>query len=329
MSKKDEISFTLDVWKIASVFLTILLVISIVSNMREEHKIQENNVLTKDEAVNRATSFIQNYILQGAAQVSIKGDIKEEYGLYKFKMNIGGREFESYVTKDGKLLFPQAIDLTQKPQIQEGTQQSQDIPKTDKPTVMLFTMSYCPYGNQAENAMYSVAKLFEEILDIEPHLVIYPASMYSGREKDYCIDNYCSMHGIAELKEDVREICIWKYFKEKYWDYIKQVNADCNLGNIETCWSNVASKNGIDVNKIEICLENESIDILKSEYELNVKYNVRGSPTLLINEVVYRGPRTPESYKQAICSAYKDPPTVCEESLTGEVETTRISGSCG
>ena len=315
-----------DVWKIVSGALFVLLIISIYTNgfmASDSTEAADIKAVTEE-----ATDFINTFILQGQATATL-GDVAEESGLYKFSIDINGNSFDSYVTKDGKLLFPQAYDLTNKPEKPAAKQQpaTPEFPKTDTPDVKMFVMSYCPFGQQAEKGLQPVAEALAGVVEVEPRFVIY--SNYGGGGPNYCIDEenkYCSMHGIKELKEDVRQLCIWKYDKDNFWAYVKKLNAECSLGNVDKCWEGVADAIGIDTGKIKACEEEEAIELLAEEVELMKKYGVSGSPTVIINDQKYNGPRTPEAYKSAICSAFNEAPEGCGTELSSE--TTAASGSC-
>ncbi|MCX6777954.1 MAG: thioredoxin domain-containing protein, partial [Candidatus Micrarchaeota archaeon] len=152
-----------------------------------------------------------------------------------------------------------------------------------------------------------------------------------GGGPQYCLDNeskYCSMHGIQEVHEDVRELCIYKYQKEKYWDFVLKVNTACTSANVDSCWEAVANSTGIDTAKVKTCQKDEAIALLQNEVELNTKYGVQGSPALVINGVDYSGSRTPEGYKQGVCSAFNSPPAECNQTLSGSTTST-ASGGCG
>jgi hypothetical protein len=135
------------------------------------------------------------------------------------------------------------------------------------------------------------------------------------------------MHGLTELRQDVRELCIYKYNKDSFWKYIESVNVDCTNDNIETCWKKPATTLNIDTQKIETCLKSEGLKMLADEKALNEKYEVQGSPMLLINETEYEGERNSEAYKTAICSAFKKTPKACSQKLTADVSNT-ADGSC-
>lgn len=275
--------------------------------------------LTPNEAGKRAIDFINENLVRGDETVSLVS-VEEVSGVYKVLTSYMGREIPVYITKDGTLLFlSRPVNTTQKlPKPEEEAKF--DAPDREKPNVKFFVMSFCPFGNQAENGLAPVFKLLgEDKVEWEPHYVIY--SDYGGYP-DYCLDEnetYCSMHGIQELHQDIREMCIWKYYDHTtWWDFVLDVNKECNARNADECWKPIAEKHGINVTQIEECVENEAVELLQHELELNKQYGVRGSPTVFINDVQYRGSRSPEAYKQAICSGFANPPAECNETLSGE-----------
>ena len=83
---------------------------------------------------------------------------EEMNGMYKFALEIQGEETEVYVSPDGNVIFPIAIDVTSE-MIEQQPQQPQDIPKTGTPEVQLFVMSHCPYGTQIEKGIIPVVEL--------------------------------------------------------------------------------------------------------------------------------------------------------------------------
>ncbi|MEM0360349.1 MAG: thioredoxin domain-containing protein [Candidatus Diapherotrites archaeon] len=231
-----------------------------------------------------------------------------------------------YASKDGKtIIFGQAMDL--KEPIVYVAPPAPEMPKSDKPNIKMFVMSYCPYGQQAEAGLGPAVALLGDKIEFEPHFVIY--SNYGSGYPDYCFDKdskYCSMHGIKELNEDIRQLCIWKYEKAKFWPYVNKINANCKMNEIETCWKTQAEAVGIDTAKIEQCFKDEALTLLETEKALNEKYGVQGSPTILINETEYSGGRAPENYKNAICSAFNTQPDECNQTLGTETGT--ATGSC-
>ncbi len=133
-------------------------------------------VLTSQEAAEKAINFINQNLLGGAATASLI-EVSEEIGLYKIKFDIDGREIESYLTRDGKFLFPEAIDLTQ--EIEEPTESTEPTGVTignfsvsgdevckenGKPIIYFFGSQGCGYCNWEHPVMEAVALRFEEYI---------------------------------------------------------------------------------------------------------------------------------------------------------------------
>ena len=276
------------------------------------------NALSKEEAASRVVNFVSSVALQGDANASLIG-VEEQSGLYQVTIKIEDQEYKTYISKDGKLLFPQGTDISE--------QEQGEISKTDKPEAMLFVMSFCPYGNQAEEIMLPVVDLLGNKASINLHYVIY--SNYQGGGPEYCLDKenkYCSMHGVSELKQDVRELCVQKYQEDKFWDFVKTINANCTYQDIDSCWQGVAEKVGINTTKVEQCFKDEALNLLAEEVSLNEKYGIKESPQLIINEIEYAGARSSNAYKEGICSTFNSLPEECLEEI-GNTEDPS-SGNC-
>ncbi len=173
--------------------------------------------------------------------------------------------------------------------------------KSDKPTVELFVMSYCPYWTQAEKWILPVIKLLKNKIDFKIKFV-----------------NYC-MHWKKEIDENTLQYCIQEKEPKKYLWYL-----ECFLwkeDNSENC----KKKLWINKNIIEKCIKNasEKFNITKNfpKYDIydkeNKKYWVQGSPTLVINGIkVSPKWRSPKAYLEIICSAFKNPPKECKKELS-------------
>jgi len=267
-----------------------------------------------------------------------------------------------------------------------------------KPNFKFFVMSYCPYGNQAENGLKPVADLLKDKVDFEPHYIVnkmasdevtqmcvnrvYDQELCQGyidqgyfpdqeackqqfysneeecfeKESSQCLateDNnyYCSLHGKPELNQNVREICAWNLTddKTKWWMFIDLTNNECTLDNIDQCWQDKAKAAGLDENQIQECFNKNAVELLDKEIAASEEFGASGSPSLFINGTAYppQGAydqdgeanmqinesvfaqseyRSPEAFKQAVCSAFSKQPKECKEELarTNEVG----SGSC-
>jgi hypothetical protein len=290
---------------------------------------KNKNTLSTDEASKKVISFINTNLLNGQATAALK-TTTEESGVYKILFDVGGQEYTFYVTKDGKLLFTSGGPM---PEEATGTNaetgnETTNIPQKDTAQALLFVMSYCPYGNQAEAAMIPVETLLKDKADIQLHYVIY--GNYQGGGPTYCLDKdskYCSMHGIQELNQDVRELCVQKYQQDKLWSFVGAMNSGCTAQNADSCWEAVAKNVGIDTAKIKTCQKDEAITLLEQEVQLGKKYGVSGSPQLVINDTEYSGARSAAGYKGAICAGFNSAPSECSQEVQGS-ETTAPAGEC-
>jgi predicted DsbA family dithiol-disulfide isomerase len=195
--------------------------------------------------------------------------------------------------------------------------------KSSRPSTELFVMSFCPYGVQAENAMGPVVDLLGTKSDIKVRFI----ATVNGDT----VDAVKSLHGLAEAKEDLRQLCIMKMYPDIYWDYLNLMNTRCypgwqNATLLASCQTNVTTSLGIS--NIETCATgSEGLALLRADEAITQNLKVTGSPTLIMNGQKYVGQRTAEAYKQAICARFETPPAECNVNLSAQA-ITASSGSC-
>lgn len=285
--------------------------------------------ITQEQASAKALDYI-NSAVQGQAAVKMIS-INESNGLYSMNIDVGGQLYNSFMTKDGKLLFPSGINLDGRiPAADSGNPDSAnnaaEIQKSDKPKAELFVMSFCPYGVQAENIMEPVADLLGKKADIKVRFIAKSGDT---------VDSIQSLHGAAEAGEDLRQLCIMKNYPDKYWGYLSSFNKDCyplyrDETALNSCWKASAASAGINATKIESCVNADALALLKLDERAANAYGVGGSPTLIINGVTYSGARTSDGYKNAICSAFNNPPAECSQNIgTASQASNAPAGGCG
>lgn len=293
-----------------------------------------------EEAKTQAADFINNYLMAE----DTKADIKEvtEVKMYKVIVSIPSstkdgqpQEVTSYLSYDGKKFLPQENDVEEtKKMIDEKknketaseAQNLAEMPKTDKPTVELYVMAFCPYGVQAEASMKPVVDLLGGKADIK---VRYIASLDGSDLK-----NVSSLHGPIEGMEDVRQLCVAKNYNQKIlWNYITAINDKCysiyrnGEDEYNKCWKEAAKTAGVDSKKIESCIAKDGANLIKAESSQADKNGVSGSPTIIINGKKYEGGRTAEAIKSGICEAFNKKPSECSKTLSSAA-TAADSGGC-
>jgi len=313
----------INLWMVATIILAVALVFVYLKGFPTTGMFVG---VSSQDAANKAVNYINKNLVQSGS-VSLLS-VNEMSGIYKVVTSYQGQNISVYVTKDGKYLVigSGTFDMTQ--EVSTTPVSTQEIPKTDKPTVELFVMGFCPYGVQAENLMKPVFDLLGSKADIRIRFI--------ATVQGDTVDSVQSLHGLTEAQEDLRQLCIMKYYDQKtYWNYLMDMDNNCygkidtkDATALETCWKNAATKAGIDVAKIQSCSSStEGLNLLKEDEKLTGQYGVSGSPTLIINGVVYSGARSSEAFKQAICDALTTAPAECNQTLSS-AGSSQSSGGC-
>jgi hypothetical protein len=285
--------------------------------------------LSKEEVRTKIVDFISANMVQPGTKVEVT-DVAVESGLYKLNTKIAeATVLDIYATKDGKIFFPDAVNIAEiEKQIQEakakqmaantGNSAQQEIPKTNKPVVDLYVMSFCPYGNKAEDTLKSVYALLKNKVTFNFHYIVNTDG-----------NTVQSLHGEKEVAQDEREACVLKnYGKDKWFEFVAYVNTNC--GSDGSCWEAGAQSLKIGVPGIKACVASQGTNLMKADEKLAKAANAYASPTMLINGVVTRAVAqygNSEGYKQAICAAFNKTPAECAQTLSAETSTAQ-GGSC-
>ena len=293
--------------------IILLVILAVIGWMTFRNSDSSNN-LNIDDAKANAEEFINSNLMTPGTVATIT-NIEEKYGLYKLEVDIVSDVVESYITKDGKVFFPQAfyVDEMQADanvSADTGDQPATvDVPKNDKPNVELFVMSHCPYGTQIEKGILPVVTALSDTIDFDIKFVDY------------------AMHGETELNEEMLQYCIKEEQGDKFLPYLECFlvegnTSDClaevnvNQSKLDSCITATDSEYKISENfknNVEYKGSYPSFNIYKED---NTKYGVAGSPTLIINETEVQSARDPQSLLNSICSAFTNAPEECSASLS-------------
>jgi hypothetical protein len=274
----------------------------------------------------KVLQYVNQNLVPPGSQASLD-NVSEASGVYDIALQYNSQQLSLYATQDCRLLFTNYYDMNAS---SGGNQQGatpQPPVKSDRPSVNLYIMAFCPYGTQAEMAMKPVVDLLGSTADIQLHYITTVSGTTPG--------SVSSLHGAAEAQEDLRQACIEKTSPEKLWDYVSRFDAACyppsaSADSQESCQLNVSTAAGINLSTIESCASGpEGVSLLKADETDADKNGVSGSPTLIINGVTYSGDRTPEAYKEAICNSFTTAPAECATNLTGSTGTATSAGGCG
>ncbi len=278
--------------------LSVLVIVLLVSLAYADGLIFKPN---GEKIAQMAINSLNNSILKNkGTKAELSGKVEENSGVYQFKLKINGQEFTSYVTKDGKLLFPDAIKLTKQASAEKSKSACQKIKKSDNPQLEAFVVSYCPFGLQMQRMITELAK-------DNPAMMKYIKIKYIG---DVSGGKIKSMHGDKEAKENLRQICIREEQPNKYIPYLTCFIKD---GKYSKCLNEAK----IDKAKLNECEKNpkKGIAYAKKDFAEADKYGVSGSPTLFLNKEKVSefdfGGRTAEALQKLICCSLGDKIKAC------------------
>ena len=277
---------------------------------------QKKNYIGEKVAKDKVEKFIKDNLIPEGGKFEIKSVVKKE-GLYEITLDVSGMEYTSYLTSNGEIFFAQGMnikeveDATKKQKEEQDQAANVEIPKTDKPVVEVFVMSYCPFGTQVQKGLIPVMELLKDKADIEFKYVDY------------------AMHGDKEIDENMNQYCISQKEPAKFLGYLK-----CFLkaGDSKSCLSSEKINQTVlagCVKEIDAKFEikkkaadkatwsNGQFPPFDLQKEDNLKYSVQGSPTLIINGVeVPSTKRDPSSLLEKICSAFNVAPAECQTQLS-------------
>lgn len=272
--------------------------------------------LKPDQAKERAEKFINAALMRPGSQATVK-ELEKVGGFYKMKVDVGsGEPVDSYLSRDGKLFFPQAMDIDEVTKQLSGNSEAESVAatvekKSDKPVVELFVMSYCPYGLQMERGILPVAEKLGDKIDFKIKFCDY------------------AMHEKTEIDENLAQYCIQKEQNDKFISYL---NCFLKSGKASDCYKEAK----IDEASMQSCISAadkkfgitdgyNNKDAWKGQFppfgvdkEDNTKYSVQGSPTLIINGQEISANRDSASLLKTICSAFNTAPEECSAELSSE-----------
>ncbi|XP_017701108.1 vacuolar-sorting receptor 6-like isoform X2 [Phoenix dactylifera] len=192
-----------------------------------------------------------------------------------------------------------------------------------------------------------------------PHYITWycpQAFILSKQCKSQCINNgrYCApdpeqdfgggYDGKDVVIENLRQLCVHSAANESgrpwiWWDFVTDYHVRCSMEGKKysrDCAENVAKSLGLPLDKILKCMGDPEADVenevLKREQEIQVGRGSRGDvtilPTLVINNVQYRGILERTAVLKAICAGFKEStePPVC---LSRGIETNQCLESNG
>ncbi|XP_068640699.1 vacuolar-sorting receptor 6-like [Aristolochia californica] len=194
-----------------------------------------------------------------------------------------------------------------------------------------------------------------------PHYITWycpEAFLLSKQCKSQCINHgrYCApdpeqdfgegYEGKDVVIENLRQLCVHRVANESgrswvWWDFVTDFHIRCSMKEkkySKECGEEVIKSLGLPLEKILKCMgdpdANVDNEVLKNEQERQIGRGSRGDvtilPTLVINNVQYRGKLERNAVLRAACAGFEEStePSIC---LSGDIETNEClerNGGC-
>lgn len=136
----------------------------------------------------------------------------------------------------------------------------------------MFVMSLCPFGNIAVGSIMQakMQKKMPEKLDMHVHYILSPLPADVAMPLK-------SMHGLAEVEEDIRQLVVEKYFPDKWPDYMLLRSKNFE----STYWDDAARGAGLDPEIVRSKAREEGEALLRENAALARELRITASPLFL------------------------------------------------
>jgi hypothetical protein len=159
------------------------------------------------------------------------------------------------------------------------------------PTLEMYVMSQCPYGVQVVNAVAPVKEQLGDGLNLK---IGYIGNGGPG--------SFQSLHGPAEVKGDIAQLCAIKQSSNKALKMMVCQNK--NPRAVDTNWKECAGEAGLDAAALEACINgDEGQQLLAASFAESQAKGAQGSPTMILNGKPYEGGRKTRDFLKAACGA--------------------------
>jgi protein-disulfide isomerase/plastocyanin len=269
-------------WKITAVVAIILLIVSVFSGF---------SFNSSEISVKEAEQTVRNYVNNNLLQAPYTADIvssEEMDNIYLVTLNVVGQELDTYITKDGKIFFPQGFVIeTNTPTEIVEVSAADGMVKGDLNapiTIIEFSEYQCPYC-----AMY-VEETYPLILEnyVETGMVKYVF-------RNVPLDFHPNAQKAAEAAE-----CAG--VQGKFWEMHDLLFANQDNLAIENL-KGYAQELGLNMDQFNICLDNNEMEekVLNDIKDAQA-YGVSGTPTFFINGEMLEGAQPYEAFETVINS---------------------------
>ena len=293
--KKESDSVNLNLWKIATAILAIIVVVMLINSSATGNATLDNPEDVGQEVVGYVTT------LSGGQAIPTLKEVTTENGLYKVTLDLGVLgESELYVSPDRKLLLTGIpIDELENTENLEDTEvETQEVrdnivleatlddhvlgQEDAKVTIIEYSDFECPFCGTLNKD--TISKIKEQYIDSGQVKIVFrhfPLEFHENAQKS------------AEASECAAE-------QGKFWEYHDVLFDNQDNLNIENL-KEYASDLSLDTEKFNECLDSGKYESkVLSHISEGIQLGITGTPTSYINGQVLSGAQPFESFDEII-----------------------------
>jgi len=313
-------------WKYATIVLVIVLVALVYTNGNAtSFAIGSLNIgvggSSQDAVVDSAVDFINENLLLGMATASVDA-VSVENNLYKLDLIITYRdglieEFSSYVSKDGKTLFPTAIAMDE---VEEDVEDDTEDDTTDDDEVLPEIDYSTSQHKGAVNAKITLVEYtdfecpfcFKGFETIEQIVEAY------GDEINLIYKNFpLSFHANAQKAAEAAE-CAGD--QDMFWEMYETLFQNNDALAVDDLKA-YADDMGLDTEQFNACLDNdEKAELVQQDLADGQSLGITGTPTFIINGKKIVGAQPFEVIEEVIKEELAKDDTVEEDTTEDDTE---------
>ena len=251
--------------------------------------------------ISHSVEYINKYLLQPGIKATLVNVSVYGENLYKlsleFKRNdqvVGGSDV--YLTKDGKMLILQSVDISKKPEVSRTEVSQDDDPslgsESAKVTIIEFSDFSCPFCSKFET------QILPQILE-----------KYGDKIKFVFRD--FPVHGNISILAAKAANCAGD--QGKYWEYHRILFerqrewVQSNLTAVELKLHSYAEELNLNIDDFKGCLNSDKYEKeIENDYRDGIKAGVTGTPTIFINGIKVVGAQPVEVFYQIIDDELQD-----------------------
>jgi len=180
-------------------------------------------------------------------------------------------------------------------------------------------------------SLASVLEPFQAVTSWVPHYLHDGCILCNSKD---CLDDYCAPFpsnlplGRDIVAEDLRQICIYREQREKWWNYTLSLIRNCPVQRLGTqCYLQAFAEAGVNANLVNMCVSDSFHmsgtlfsynSLLDSEKNAVNSLSATLIPAFFINKVKVKGNLEPQQLFKALCASFLTPPAACAPKLKDE-----------